>query len=130
MLPIAVHHPATVWPQLQHLLTTYGIGSTRYTVIDERTHKKVTGVLLQFGDVSRVKTWPLFLDILTLFIHAKVPLRCATTFDKAVGIKTLRDAIERGESLELFKKISTESAHQFFHTTRPFFLYHPHPHVE
>lgn len=129
MVPVECKIPAYLWPQLQHLLNTYGIGSIRQTIIDERTHKKVTGVKLQFGDIGRIKTFSLFLDILTLFIRAEVKLCCAPTFDKSVGIKSLRSAIENGESLESFKQKACDDSVRFFHTVKHLFLYQPHPYI-
>ncbi len=130
MLPATVKTPSRLWPQLQHLLNTYGIASTRHTTIDERTKKKVTGVLLQFGDISKVKTFSLFLDIVSLFSKNGVPLTCAQTFDKSVGIKSLRSAIEKGEDLEHFKEKAKYASTQFFHTVKHLFLYQPHPLVD
>ena len=49
MIPTTVKVPPSLWPQLQHLLNTYGINSNRYTTFDERIKKKVTGVLSQFA---------------------------------------------------------------------------------
>ena len=129
MLPLSVKTPPSLWPQLQHLLNTYGIASTRHTVIDERIKKKVTGVHLQFGDISKVKTFSLFLDIVSLFSKHGVQLTCAPTFDKSVGIKSLRSAIEKGESLEPFKHKAQHASTQFFHTAKYLFLYQPHPRV-
>jgi uncharacterized protein YbbC (DUF1343 family) len=129
MIPTTVKLAPSVWPQLQQLLNTYGVCSTRYTTVDERTKKKVTGVLLQFGDIGRVKTFSLFLDIVALFIKHGVKLTCAPTFDKAVGTSSLRHAIEKGESLMPFKKQAHDASTKFFHRVKHLFLYQPYPYV-
>jgi uncharacterized protein YbbC (DUF1343 family) len=130
MLPTTVKVAPSVWPQLQQLLNKYGIASIRHTTIDERTKKKVTGVLLQFGDIGRTKTFSLFLDIVSLFIKHGVKLTCAPTFDKAVGMLSLRTAIEKGESLAPFKKQAHDASAKFFHRVKHLFLYQPHPQVD
>lgn len=130
MVPTSVKVPPALWPHLQHLLHTYGISSTRHTTIDERTKKKVTGLLLQFGDIGKVKTYSLFLDIVSLFIKHGITLTCAPTFDKSVGIKALRTAIEQKESLEPFKRSAQETSQQFYGTVKHLLLYQPHPRVD
>ncbi len=130
MLPATIKTPPSLWAHVQQLLNKYGIASTRHTTIDERTKKKVTGVLLTFGDISKVKTFSLFLDILTLFSKNGIKLTCASTFDKSVGIKSLRSALEKGESLEQFKAAAKHSSTQFFQSVKHLFLYQPHPHLD
>jgi len=127
MLPVSIKHPASLWPRLQQLLTTYGIGSVRRTLIDERTKKKVTGLLLQFDTMQCVKTFDLFLDIISLFRASGVPLHCAPEFDKAVGMKAVRVAIENGVSLEPLKNNAQKMAQEFFKKIEPLLLYKPAP---
>ncbi len=130
MVPATLKVPPVLWPELQKLLNSYGIASTRHTTIDERTQKKVTGVLLKFGDIGKVKTFSLFIDILGLFIKHGIALTCAPTFDKSVGIKSLRSAIEKGQSLYEFKFKARDASEQFFHRVKHLFLYKPHPAVD
>lgn len=130
MVPATLNIPPVLWPELQKLLNNYSIASTRHTTVDERTQKKVTGVLLKFGDIGKVKTFSLFIDILALFIKYGITLTCAPTFDKSVGIKSLRSAVENGESLQDFKFKARDASEEFFHRVKHLFLYKPHPTVD
>lgn len=130
MVPTSVHVPTNTWSQLQNLLTAYTVGSVRLTTVDERTHKKVTGVQLQFGDLNMVKTFSLFLDIITLFRKAGVALVCAATFDKAAGTKALRQAIEQGAPLAPFKHAAQQNAQRFLQRIQSYLLYKPIPHID
>ena len=130
MLPLSIKPPVSLWWPLQQLLLQYGISSIRHTMIDERTHKKVTGLLLQFKDITHIRTFSLLLDMLMLLMKHNISLQCAPTFDKSVGTKSLRIAIENKESLEPFKHAAHRMTVDFYNNIKSIFLYQPHPYVD
>jgi hypothetical protein len=96
-------------------------------MVDPRTHKKVTGLLLHFNDSTKIASFNLFLDIIALLHTHKIILTCAPSFDKAVGIKSLRTAIEQKKPLDSFKKIAPDAAAAFSTTASSSYLYKPYP---
>lgn len=126
-LPVSLHVPVTTWKKLQALLLSYGIQSFLYHHINPKTNKQSKGLRLEFSDISTMRSFELFIDILLFFKQSGIAFSFSAAFDKAVGTKKVKEVIAGNVAKEQFFVDVNHALQEFTQRAQKSFFYSPFP---
>ena len=126
-LPASLHIPATTWKKLQTLLLSYGIKSFSYHHLNPKTNKQSKGLRLEFSNISNVRSFELFIDMLLFFKQSNIVFSFSAAFDKAVGTRKVKEVIAGNLSKELFFIDVNRALQEFKQRAQKSFFYSPFP---
>jgi uncharacterized protein YbbC (DUF1343 family) len=129
MLPRSLKTPESVWQAAQDILLKHNVTSSRYAVFSERKKEYFEGLRIQIPDINAVRSFDLFLRLVTYFHKQGVQLSFAPTFDKAVGVHAVRSMFAKTCPVAVIKKTYTRHLEQFHKKACSIFLYTPHPRI-
>lgn len=127
MLPESLSIPTLFWKKLKRLLQSYGVKSCMYKHVNPRTKKQTNGLRLEFDDITCLRSFELFIDIMRLCKKASLSFSFSQAFNKAVGSKKVKDVILGTASKEAFFKEIKRDVQTFQQRAKKSLLYKPWP---
>ncbi len=126
-LPKSMRVPKNVWKKVQALFKEYGVKSVFYKHINPKNKKKSKGLRLEFNNISQLKSFELFIELLQLFKKENISFSFSAAFNKAVGTAKVQEVIAGTLGKDLFFAQIKSELEEFCKRAQGMFLYAPVP---
>jgi len=129
LLPKKIKFSENKWRELQVLLKSYNIKSTRHTNFSKKIKQVYSGLRLHINDINVVSSFSVFLSILDFFKNNGINFSYSKAFNQAMGTKDLQAAIAGILSYEKFLNTTNINLNNFFTRAQQIFTYEPLPEI-
>jgi uncharacterized protein YbbC (DUF1343 family) len=126
-LPVSLQIPQDVWRRLQTVFSSFGVKSFLYHHTNPKNNRKSKGLRLEFSDISKLRSFELFIAILEFFKAEKISFSFSASFNKAVGTGDVQKLFAGDITKNEFWNCITQDLKKFSDTAQSCFLYQPVP---